>query len=84
MSCPKLAKLKLETAVFYMCHNKSMSMQSSFVQPAILKFDGYYDHSTWVKRAHLQALQKEFEKLHMKAGESINEYFARTLSIANK
>ena len=43
-----------------------------------------YQGSTRVKRAHLQALWKEFEMLHMKAGESINEYFARTLSIANK
>ena len=37
-----------------------------------------------VKRAHLQALQKEFEILQMKAGESVNEYFARTLTIGNK
>jgi len=29
-----------------------------------------------VKRAHLQALRKEFEILQMKAGESVNEYFA--------
>ena len=43
-----------------------------------------YQGSTQVKRAHLQALRKEFEMLHMKAGESVNEYFARTLSIANK
>ena len=27
---------------------------------------------------------KEFEILHMKVGESINEYFAQTLTIANK
>ena len=43
-----------------------------------------YQGSTWVKRAHLQALRKEFEMLHMKAGESVNEYFSRTLSIPNK
>ena len=43
-----------------------------------------YQGSTRVKHAHLQALQKEFEMLHMKVGESINEYFAQTLSIANK
>ena len=43
-----------------------------------------YQDSTRVKRAHLQALRKEFEMLHMKARESVNEYFARTLSIANK
>jgi hypothetical protein len=44
------------------------------------KFQG----TTRVKRALLQALRKEFEILHMKAGESVNEYFARTLTIANK
>jgi hypothetical protein len=44
------------------------------------KFQG----TTGVKLALLQALRKEFEILHMKAGESVNEYFARTLTIANK
>ncbi|RVW30043.1 hypothetical protein CK203_104589 [Vitis vinifera] len=34
-----------------------------------------YQGTTRVKRAHLQALRKEFELLHMKAGESVNEYF---------
>ncbi|XP_022971800.1 uncharacterized protein LOC111470479 [Cucurbita maxima] len=43
-----------------------------------------YQGSTRVNRAHLLALRKEFEMLHMKVGESVNEYFARTLSIANK
>lgn len=43
-----------------------------------------YQGTTRVKRAHLQALRKEFEILHMKTGETVNEYFARTLTIANK
>lgn len=43
-----------------------------------------YQGTTRVKLAHLQALRKEFEILHMKAGESVNEYFAWTLTIANK
>ena len=43
-----------------------------------------YQGTTRVKRAHLQALRKEFKILHMKVGESMNEYFARTLTIANK
>ncbi|RVW76625.1 hypothetical protein CK203_049676 [Vitis vinifera] len=40
--------------------------------------------TTRVKCAHLQALQKEFEILHMKVGEFVNEYFAQTLTIANR
>jgi len=43
-----------------------------------------YKGTTKVKRAHLQALRKEFEILQMKARESMNKYFARTLTIANK
>lgn len=42
-----------------------------------------YQGSTRVKRAQLQALRKEFETLHMKDGETVNDYFARTLTIAN-
>ena len=37
-----------------------------------------------MQRAQRQALRKEFEMLNMKVGESVNEYFARTLTIANK
>ncbi|TXG53855.1 hypothetical protein EZV62_019111 [Acer yangbiense] len=43
-----------------------------------------YQGTTRVKRAQLQALCKEFEVLHMKVGELVNEYFSRTLTIANK
>ena len=43
-----------------------------------------YQGTARVKRAQLQALRKEFEVLQMKKGESVNEYFARTLTIANK
>lgn len=43
-----------------------------------------YQGTARVKRAQLQALRKEFEILYMKEGESVNEYFARTLIIANK
>ncbi|XP_031259204.1 uncharacterized protein LOC116117308 [Pistacia vera] len=43
-----------------------------------------YQGSTRVKRAQLQALQKEFDVLQMKEDESVDAYFARTLIIANK
>ena len=43
-----------------------------------------YRGTTRVKRAYLQALRKEFESLHMKVGEYVNEYFALTLTIVNK
>ncbi|XP_062013843.1 uncharacterized protein LOC133730232 [Rosa rugosa] len=43
-----------------------------------------YQGSTKVKRAQLQALRREFEILGMKEGEKVNEYFSRTLTIANK
>ena len=44
------------------------------------KFQG----TTRVKRGNLQALRKEFEILHMKSRETVNEYFSRILAIANK
>lgn len=43
-----------------------------------------YRGTTRVKRAQLQALRKEFEVLHMKARKTVNDYFGRTLAIANK
>lgn len=36
-----------------------------------------------VKRSQLQALQRDFESLHMNIGESITDYFSRTMTIAN-
>ncbi|MCH87958.1 retrovirus-related Pol polyprotein from transposon TNT 1-94, partial [Trifolium medium] len=43
-----------------------------------------YQGSTKVKRALLQALRREFEVLAMKESEFVDEYFARTLAIANR
>ncbi|MCI70209.1 retrovirus-related pol polyprotein, partial [Trifolium medium] len=43
-----------------------------------------YQGSTKVKRAQLQALRREFEDLGMKENETINDFFARTLAIANR
>lgn len=43
-----------------------------------------YQGTTKVRRAQLQALRREFELLQMLEGEKVDEYFARTLTIANK
>lgn len=43
-----------------------------------------YQDTSRVKRAQLQALRKEFEVLQMREGEKMDEYFARTLTVANK
>ncbi|KAL4560614.1 hypothetical protein LXL04_032767 [Taraxacum kok-saghyz] len=43
-----------------------------------------YQGSTKVKRAQLQALRKEFELLNMKAGETVDKFLGRTLTIVNK
>ncbi|XP_068304235.1 uncharacterized protein [Pyrus communis] len=43
-----------------------------------------YQGTTRVKRAQLQALHNKFEILHMKERESVNEYFACALTVANK
>lgn len=43
-----------------------------------------YQGSTKVKKAQLQALKKEYEKLQMKDSESVAEFFTRTLTLVNK
>lgn len=43
-----------------------------------------YQGTTRVKRAQLQALRREFEILQMKGGETVDQYFGRTLTIVNK
>ena len=43
-----------------------------------------YQGTSRVQRAQRQALQKEYEMLSMHDGESVNEYFARILTVVNK
>ena len=43
-----------------------------------------YEGSTKAKRQQLQALRSEFETLRMKSGESVTDYFSRTMAIVNK
>ncbi|CAJ2675758.1 unnamed protein product [Trifolium pratense] len=43
-----------------------------------------YKGSSKVKRAQLQASKREFEVLEMREDETVAEYFARTMAIANK
>ncbi|MCH80483.1 hypothetical protein A2U01_0001252 [Trifolium medium] len=97
-----------------------MAESSNFVQPAIPKFDGYYEHWSMLmenllrskeywglienrvvtapanataeqhrladesKLRDLKSLRREFEILAMGEGETVNEYFARTLAIVNR
>ena len=43
-----------------------------------------YEGNARVKRSILQALRRDFETLEMKSGESVNDYFSRVMSVANK
>ena len=43
-----------------------------------------YQSTARAKRQHLQALCSEFEILRMKLGESVTDYFSRTMAIVNK
>jgi predicted RNA methylase len=43
-----------------------------------------YQGSARVKHAQLQALRRDFETLQMKVGESITNYYVRTMEISNK
>lgn len=43
-----------------------------------------YQGSTKVKRAQLQALRRDFETLHMKPEDSVDEYFSKAMAIASK
>ncbi|KAH7858102.1 hypothetical protein Vadar_020022 [Vaccinium darrowii] len=43
-----------------------------------------YQGNTRAKRVQLQALRREFEVLKMQPGESVSEYFSKTMAIANK
>ncbi|XP_028061584.1 uncharacterized protein LOC114265042 [Camellia sinensis] len=43
-----------------------------------------YQGTSKVNRSQLQALYREFETLQMKSGESVSDYFSRTMTIANK
>ena len=47
-------------------------------------FKQKYQRTKRVKHAQIQALHQEFEVLHVKVGESINDYFSRILTITNK
>lgn len=43
-----------------------------------------YKGSVKVKRSQLQALHRDFKTLQMNQGESVNDYFSKTMAIANK
>ncbi|XP_012458319.1 uncharacterized protein LOC105779116 [Gossypium raimondii] len=67
----------------------------NFVQSTIPQFDGHLkgnlelhekedQGNVRAKRAQLQALHVEFETLRMKSGETVSDYFSRTMAITNK
>ena len=43
-----------------------------------------YQGSSRVKRSQLQALMWDFETLQIKDGESVTDYYAKTIRISNK
>jgi hypothetical protein len=43
-----------------------------------------YQGTTRAKRQQLQALHLEFEMLRIKLGESVTDYFLKTIAIVNK
>ena len=43
-----------------------------------------YQGSARVKRAQLQALKRDFETLQMKDGESVTNYYAKTMEISQQ
>lgn len=42
-----------------------------------------YQGNARVKGTHLQMLRRSFELLEMKGGETVNDYFASVMSVAN-
>ncbi|XP_024969577.1 uncharacterized protein LOC112508945 [Cynara cardunculus var. scolymus] len=81
----KLKDLKVKNHLFqYIDHTIMETILSRYMtkdiwDPMKQKFQG----STGVKHAQLQSLRRGFEVLQMKEGEQWNQYFSRTLSIAN-
>ncbi|GAU19660.1 hypothetical protein TSUD_185760 [Trifolium subterraneum] len=66
------------------CNGRTTASGNRKQTPRLEAMRRKYQGSTKVKRAQLQSLRREFEVLAMGEIETVNEYFARTLSIANR
>lgn len=66
-----------------MCHHKNHP-QEGYCETYLGLIEEEDQGTSRMKRAQLQAIPKEFEMLNMKEGESVNDYFARTLAFVNK
>ncbi|MCH94270.1 retrovirus-related Pol polyprotein from transposon TNT 1-94, partial [Trifolium medium] len=85
-SASKLKDLKVKNYLFQAIDRSIMEtiMDRSSAKHIWDSMRSKFSGSTKVKRAQLQALRREFEILGMNENETINDYFARTLAIANR
>ncbi|XP_026395891.1 uncharacterized protein LOC113290509 [Papaver somniferum] len=82
----RLADLKLKNYLFQAIYRSILEtiLDKSSSKSIWDSMKKKYQGTGKVKRAHLQALRSDWEVLRMKVGESVSDYLARAMSIANK